>query len=232
MYTNNSIQNVTLISSFSQWHYLWWPGFNLPLNTTISIIIYMYCLSFVIIASILALVIFHTIAIYKDDKQLPKGTLAGWPSCPWVHLVHKAPVQVRIAPNQISWTSIFMCAQRLRKLWKPCRTFGPALLEYSRSEWKSAGPKKSVLFVFNTLYISLARHLKGQQKCPGHSVRHPDKSAWPALSMSGRSGRSDYLGTSVCHSCTHTAIPNGKVKRNSAETLVKFQHIHVMYTFS
>ena len=75
---------------------------------------------------------------------------------------------------------IWPIVQRLRKLWKPCRTFGPALLEYSRTEWKSAWPKKSVLFV-------------GQQKCPTHLVQHPDKSVRPALSMSGRSG---YFGTS------------------------------------
>ncbi len=31
--------------------------------------------------------------------------------------------------------------QRFQKFWKPCRTLGPALLEYSCTEWKSAAPK-------------------------------------------------------------------------------------------
>ena len=33
--------------------------------------------------------------------------------------------------------------QTFWKLRKPYLTFGPALLEYSRTEWKSAGPKKA-----------------------------------------------------------------------------------------
>ncbi len=54
--------------------------------------------------------------------------------------------------SHLDFTILAQYFQRLQKPWKPCWTFGPALFEYSRTEWKSPGPKKSVLCLnFSTL---------------------------------------------------------------------------------
>ncbi len=119
------------------------------------------------------------------------------------HLISFLTKELLFVPGMFYW-------QRFRKLQKPCRTFGSALLEYiCRPNWgahtvqgysvwvqtekKSAGLKIKL----KISWTENKTNIKGQQKCPGHLVRQPDKSARPALSISNRSGSSGYFGPSV-----------------------------------